>query len=178
MKRYLLPLGLFLGLAVFLGVGLDRNPHELPSPLVGRPAPSFDLPRLAAATAGDPGRFAPADMQGKVWMLNVWASWCVSCRQEHPVLLDLAKSAVVPLVGLDYKDAVGDARAWLARHGDPYLLSAVDADGRVGIDYGVYGVPETYVIDKLGTIRFKQVGPISTELLQAKILPLIRELQQ
>jgi cytochrome c biogenesis protein CcmG, thiol:disulfide interchange protein DsbE len=178
MKRYLLPLGLFLGLAVFLGVGLDRNPHELPSPLVGRAAPPFDLPRLAADAGAGPARFGPADMRGKVWMLNVWASWCVSCRQEHPVLLDLAKSAVVPLVGLDYKDAVGDARAWLARHGDPYLLSAVDADGRVGIDYGVYGVPETYVIDKLGTIRFKQVGPISTELLQAKILPLIRELQQ
>ena len=179
MRRYLVPLGLFLGLAVFLGFGLNRNPHELPSPLVGRPAPSFDLPRLAAdAGAGPPARFGPADMRGKVWMLNVWASWCVSCRQEHPVLLDLAKSAVVPLVGLDYKDAVGDARAWLAEHGDPYLLSAVDASGRVGIDYGVYGVPETYVIDKLGTIRFKQVGPISTELLQAKILPLIRELQQ
>jgi cytochrome c biogenesis protein CcmG/thiol:disulfide interchange protein DsbE len=178
MKRYLLPLGLFLGLAVFLGIGLDRNPHELPSPLVGRPAPPFDLPRLAAAPAGSPARFAPADMQGKVWMLNVWASWCVSCRQEHPVLLDIAKSAVVPLVGLDYKDAVGDARAWLAEHGDPYLLSAVDANGRVGIDYGVYGVPETYVIDKRGTIRFKQIGPISSELLQGRILPLIRELQQ
>jgi cytochrome c biogenesis protein CcmG/thiol:disulfide interchange protein DsbE len=178
MKRYLIPLGLFLGLAVFLGVGLDRNPHELPSPLVGRPAPPFDLPRLAADAGAGPGRFAPADMQGKVWMLNVWASWCVSCRQEHPVLLDIAKSGVVPLVGLDYKDAVGDARAWLAQHGDPYLLSAVDASGRVGIDYGVYGVPETYVIDKRGTIRFKQVGPLSAELLQARILPLIRELQQ
>jgi len=178
MRRYLLPLGLFLALAVFLGVGLDRNPHELPSPLVGRAAPPFDLPRLAADAGPGPARFAPADMQGKVWMLNVWASWCVSCRQEHPVLLDIAKSGVVPLVGLDYKDAVGDARAWLAQHGDPYLLSAVDASGRVGIDYGVYGVPETYVIDKRGTIRFKQVGPISVELLQAKILPLIRELQQ
>ena len=178
MKRYLLPLGLFLGLAVFLGVGLDRNPHELPSPLVGRKAPSFDLPRLHADAVAGPARFTPADMQGKVWMLNVWASWCVSCRQEHPVLLDIAKSGVVPLVGLDYKDAVGDARAWLAQHGDPYLLSAVDADGRVGIDYGVYGVPETYVIDQSGTIRFKQVGPISTELLQSKILPLIRELQR
>jgi cytochrome c biogenesis protein CcmG/thiol:disulfide interchange protein DsbE len=178
MKRYLLPLGLFLGLAVFLGIGLDRDPHELPSPLVGRPAPPFDLPRLAADTGGGPARFAPADMLGKVWMLNVWASWCVSCRQEHPVLLDLAKSAVVPLVGLDYKDAVGDARAWLAQHGDPYLLSAVDANGRVGIDYGVYGVPETYVIDKGGTIRFKQVGPISAEVLQRKIMPLIRELQR
>jgi cytochrome c biogenesis protein CcmG/thiol:disulfide interchange protein DsbE len=178
MKRYLLPLGLFLGLAVFLGIGLDRDPHELPSPLVGRPAPPFDLPRLAADPGGGPARFAPADMLGKVWMLNVWASWCVSCRQEHPVLLDLAKSAVVPLVGLDYKDAVGDARAWLAQHGDPYLLSAVDANGRVGIDYGVYGVPETYVIDKGGTIRFKQVGPISAEVLQRKIMPLIRELQR
>jgi cytochrome c biogenesis protein CcmG/thiol:disulfide interchange protein DsbE len=117
-------------------------------------------------------------MKGKVWMLNVWASWCVSCRQEHPVLMELARSAVVPLIGLDYKDSPAEARSWLAQHGDPYLLSAVDGDGRVGIDYGVYGVPETYVIDKAGTIRYKQIGPISGELLQGKILPLVRELQR
>ncbi|MFL6663010.1 MAG: DsbE family thiol:disulfide interchange protein [Rhizobacter sp.] len=178
MNRYLVPLGLFVALAVFLGVGLDRNPQELPSPLVGRIAPAFDLPRLEAAAAAPGERFTPADMKGRVWMLNVWASWCVSCRQEHPVLLEIAKRAVVPLVGLDYKDADPEARAWLAQHGNPYLLSAVDADGRVGIDYGVYGVPETYVIDKLGTIRFKQVGPINQELLEKKILPLVRELQQ
>jgi len=187
MKRLLLiPLALFLLLAAFLAVGLTRDPHELPSPLVGRPAPDFKLPRLASnsansaysANTADTGRFSPVDMKGKVWMLNVWASWCVSCRQEHPVLMDFARRAVVPLVGLDYKDTHDDAQRWLAQHGNPYALSAVDADGRVGIDYGVYGVPETYVIDKAGTIRYKQIGPITDEVLQATILPLIRELQR
>lgn len=175
-KRYfLIPLALFLVLAAFLAVGLNRDPHEVPSPLVGKPAPNFVLPQLDAGTAAS---FGPKDMSGKVWLLNVWASWCVSCRQEHPVLVEFAKSGVAPLIGLDYKDQVGDAKAWLAQFGNPYTLSAVDADGRVGIDYGVYGVPETYVIDKAGTIRFKQIGPVTREVLQAKILPLIKELQQ
>lgn len=175
MKRFLIPLALFLVLAVFLAVGLNRDPHEVPSPLVGKAAPAFSLPQLDSETAK---AFAPADMRGKVWLLNVWASWCVSCRQEHPVLLDFAKSGVVPLIGLDYKDTRAAAQQWLADMGNPYVLSAVDANGRVGIDYGVYGVPETYVIDKAGTIRFKQIGPVTPEVLQAKILPLIRELQQ
>ena len=178
MKRYLAPLALFLGLAAFLAVGLKRDPHEVPSPLVGRSAPSFVLPRLAPEAETQSVRFSPADMKGQVWMLNVWASWCVSCRQEHPLLMAFAKSAVVPLVGLDYKDTRADARRWLAEHGDPYLLSAVDSDGRVGIDYGVYGVPETYLIDRAGTIRYKQIGPLSDDVLQAKLLPLIRELQK
>jgi len=180
MKRFLLPLGLFLALAIFLGAGLNRDPHVLPSPLVGRSAPAFDLPRLPAggSAAAASSRFAPADMHGRVWMLNVWASWCVSCRQEHPVLLEIARRALVPLVGLDYKDAAPDARAWLAQHGDPYLLSAVDADGRVGIDYGVYGVPETYVIDKRGFIRYKQIGPVTREVLAQKILPLVGQLSR
>ena len=177
-RRFLLiPLLLFVALAAFLAVGLTRDPREVPSPLVGRPAPGFDLPRLAADDTAV-ARFSPADMKGKVWMLNVWASWCVSCREEHPVLLDLARSGAVPLVGLNYKDGSADARRWLARHGNPYQLSAVDADGRVGIDYGVYGVPETYLIDRAGVIRYKQIGPISEELLQAKLLPLIQELQK
>jgi cytochrome c biogenesis protein CcmG/thiol:disulfide interchange protein DsbE len=177
MKRYLLPLALFLALAVFLGIGLNHDPRELPSPLVGKAAPAFALPRLVAEGAAEPAHFTPAEMKGKVWMLNVWASWCVSCRQEHPVLIDIARSGIVPLVGLDYKDKPADARRWLAEHGDPYLLSALDADGRVGIDYGVYGVPETYVIDQSGTIRYKQIGPISIDILQAKILPLIGRLK-
>ena len=176
MKRFLIPLALFLGLAVFLAVGLTRDPRELPSPLIGRAAPAFQLPRLATDTPADASRFGPADMRGKVWLLNVWASWCVSCRQEHPVLLDIARRGDVPLIGLDYKDTDPDARAWLAEHGNPYLLSAVDADGRVGIDYGVYGVPETYLIDKAGTIRFKQIGPLTPEVLEGKILPLVKEL--
>ena len=176
MKRFLIPLVAFAALAVFLGIGLRRDPHELPSPLIGRAAPAFTLPSLAPA-AGGPADFSPSDLRGQVWLLNVWASWCVSCRQEHPVLMDLARSGVVPLIGLDYKDAREDARRWLAQHGDPYRLSVLDTDGRVGIDYGVYGVPETYVIDAVGTIRYKHIGPISVEVLHGKILPLVRELQ-
>jgi cytochrome c biogenesis protein CcmG/thiol:disulfide interchange protein DsbE len=177
MKRYLLPLALFLALAVFLGLGLNHDPRELPSPLVGKAAPAFALPRLVAEGAAAPAHFTPAEMKGKVWMLNVWASWCVSCRQEHPVLMDIARSGIVPLVGLGYKDKPADARRWLAGHGDPYLLTALDAAGRVGIDYGVYGVPETYVIDQAGVIRYKQTGPISADILRTKILPLIGKLK-
>jgi cytochrome c biogenesis protein CcmG/thiol:disulfide interchange protein DsbE len=177
MKRFLIPLAIFIALVGFLAVGLNRDPREVPSPLVGRPAPDFSLPKLASDPAGAE-RFSPADMKGKVWLLNVWASWCVSCRVEHPVLMDFAKSGIAPVVGLDYKDAAPDARQMLAQKGDPYILSAVDRDGRVGIDYGVYGVPETYVIDKAGTIRYKQIGPVTAEALQDKILPLIRELQK
>jgi cytochrome c biogenesis protein CcmG/thiol:disulfide interchange protein DsbE len=173
MKRFLIPLLLFVVLAVFLGIGLNRDPHEVPSPLVGKAAPAFTLPQLDADA-----KFSPKDMAGKVWLLNVWASWCVSCRQEHPVLVEFAKAKIVPLIGLDYKDQAPDAKGWLGRFGNPYDLSAVDADGRVGIDYGVYGVPETYVIDKAGTIRFKQIGPVTPEVLEKKILPLIKELQQ
>jgi cytochrome c biogenesis protein CcmG/thiol:disulfide interchange protein DsbE len=117
-------------------------------------------------------------MLGKVWLLNVWASWCVSCRVEHPVLLAFSKTGIAPMVGLDYKDVPADAERWLAQFGNPYVLSAVDATGRTGIDYGVYGVPETYVIDKAGTIRFKQIGPVTQDVLDAKIVPLIRKLQQ
>ena len=178
MKRYLIPLALFIVLAVFLAVGLNLKPHEVPSPLVGKPAPAFTLPLLP--TAGEPkaASFGPADMKGRVWLLNVWASWCVSCREEHPLLLAFAKTGQVPLVGLNYKDKNADAQRWLAQFGNPYVKSAVDADGRVGIDYGVYGVPETYVIDKAGTIRFKQIGPVTAEVLNERIVPLLRELQE
>jgi cytochrome c biogenesis protein CcmG/thiol:disulfide interchange protein DsbE len=175
MKRYLLPLGLFLGLAVFLGIGLDRDPHELPSPLVGKPAPAFTLPRLAAEGA-EAGRFGPADMKGKVWMLNVWASWCEACRDEHPYLVEFAKLKALPIYGLDYKDQREPAQAWLAERGNPYDASLFDASGRVGIDFGVYGVPETFIIDKQGVIRFKQIGALTPEVLQGKVLPLLRKL--
>lgn len=173
MKRFLIPLALFVVLAIFLAIGLSRDPREVPSPLVGKPAPAFSLPQLTSEAT-----FSPKDMAGKVWLLNVWASWCVSCRQEHPILVDFAKRKIAPLVGLDYKDQRPEALAWLARHGDPYDLSVVDADGRVGIDYGVYGVPETYVIDKAGVIRFKQIGPVTPEVMSNKIVPLIQELQK
>ncbi len=174
MKRFLLPLAGFAILVVFLAIGLTRDPHDLPSPLKDKPAPAFTLPQLAAADKS----FSPAEMKGKVWLLNVWASWCVSCRQEHPVLVSFSKAGSLPIVGLNYKDQIPAAKEWLARLGDPYLLSAVDADGRVGIDYGVYGVPETYVIDKTGMIRMKHTGPITPESLQTQILPLVAELSK
>ena len=174
MNRFLLPLGIFIVLVVFLAIGLNRDPREVPSPLINKPAPAFDLPQLHRPEA----RFAPKDLQGKVWLLNVWASWCVSCRQEHPLLVELAKSGLVPIYGLNYKDKQEDALRWLKQFGDPYALSIVDAEGRVGIDYGVYGVPETYVIDKAGVIRFKQIGPVTQEALEKTILPLVRELQK
>jgi cytochrome c biogenesis protein CcmG/thiol:disulfide interchange protein DsbE len=174
MTKFLLPLALFLVLVVFLAIGLSRDPHEVPSPLVNKSAPAFALPQLS-----DPQRtFRSEEMRGRVWLLNVWASWCVACREEHPVLLDFARSRVVPIYGLNYKDERRDALAWLEAFGDPYTLSLADADGRVGIDYGVYGVPETFVIDRNGIIRYKQIGPVTEEVLQKKIIPLVKELQR
>ncbi|MEI7680930.1 MAG: DsbE family thiol:disulfide interchange protein [Betaproteobacteria bacterium] len=174
MNRYLLPLGIFLVLVVFLGIGLGLNPREIPSPLIDKPAPAFDLVQLH-----EPGKsLTTQDMRGQVWLLNVWASWCVSCREEHPVLVELAKTRVVPIVGLNYKDQRPEALRWLQQFGDPYVLSIVDGDGRVGINFGVYGVPETFVIDKAGVIRYKQIGPVTPKALQEKILPLVAKLQQ
>ena len=174
MLRYLIPLGLFLVLVVFLAVGLSRDPRELPSALVNKPAPTFRLPQLKDETK----TFSAEDMKGKVWLLNVWASWCISCREEHPVLLELARSEAVPIYGLNYKDKPDEARAWLNDLGDPYVLSAADNDGRVGIDYGVYGAPETYLIDKNGVIRFKQIGPLTPDIVQKSLLPLVKELNK
>jgi cytochrome c biogenesis protein CcmG/thiol:disulfide interchange protein DsbE len=174
MNRFLLPLGLFAGLVVLLAVGLTLNPREVPSPLIGKPAPEFRLPQLHQPES----TFASAEMKGKVWVLNVWASWCVACREEHPVLSDFARSRAVPLYGLNYKDQRNDAIVWLKRYGDPYELSVFDLDGRVGIDYGVYGVPETYVIDKQGVIRYKRIGPVTPAILKDKIVPLIAELNR
>ena len=174
MNRYSLQLGIFLVLVVFLGIGLGLNPREIPSPIIEKPAPAFDLVQLH-----EPGKsLTKQDMQGKVWLLNVWASWCVSCREEHPVLVELAKTRVVPIVGLNYKDQRPEALRWLQQFGDPYVMSIVDGDGRVGINYGVYGVPETFVIDKTGVIRYKQIGPVTPKALQEKILPLVAKLQQ
>jgi cytochrome c biogenesis protein CcmG/thiol:disulfide interchange protein DsbE len=172
--RWSLPLAIFVVVLVFLFVGLCLDPHEVPSPLIGKPAPSFSLTQLHRPDH----KLTTADMRGQVWMLNVWASWCVSCRVEHPLLVDLAKQNIVPVIGLAYKDKPADGLAWLASNGDPYKLSIVDQDGRVGIDFGVYGVPETFVIDKMGIIRYKQIGPLTAEALKQTILPLVRELQQ
>jgi cytochrome c biogenesis protein CcmG/thiol:disulfide interchange protein DsbE len=173
LKRFLIPLAIFAVLVAFLGIGLRLDPREVPSPLIDKPAPAFDLARLQ-----DPGkRLTPADMKGKVWLLNVWGSWCVSCRQEHPLLVELGKSGVVPIVGLNWKDNRDAALKWLDQLGDPYAISIMDPDGRVAIDYGVYGAPETYLIDREGVIRYKQIGPISPEALTGKILPLVKRLQ-
>ena len=174
MKHWLWPLGFFLVLVVFLGVGLTLNPREVPSPLIGKPAPHFQLPQLHAPEK----TFSQTDAAGKVWLLNVWASWCAPCREEHPLWVDLAKANVVPIYGLNYKDKRADSMAWLQRYGDPYVLSVSDAQGRIGIDYGVYGVPETYVIDKQGVIRFKHIGPVTPGVLKEKILPLISKLNE
>ncbi|NBW54447.1 MAG: DsbE family thiol:disulfide interchange protein [Betaproteobacteria bacterium] len=192
MKKFFLPLIAFAALVVFLAVGLKRDPREIPSPLVNKPAPAFSLPTLV----GDKP-FSPADMQGQVWIFNVWATWCVACREEHPLLVQFSKTQHVPIVGLSYKEIQPSDQAngplsdevklqlarerslkFLQKAGDPYKLSVMDLDGRVGIDYGVYGVPETYVIDKQGVIRYKRVGPVTPEVLIETILPLIQQLDK
>jgi cytochrome c biogenesis protein CcmG/thiol:disulfide interchange protein DsbE len=175
MKRFLIPLALFFVLVGFLAVGLKHDPSEVPSPLVGKPAPQFTLPRL-----DDPQQsFSPKDMLGQVWLFNVWASWCAACREEHPLLLELSRSGVVPLYGMDYKDTREQAVRWLKQGGgDPYRTTVMDESGRVGIDYGVYGVPETYLIDKAGIIRYKQIGAVTEKALSEKILPMIDKLQK
>jgi len=172
--RWTIPLAIFAVLLAFLWTGLGRDPSVVPSPLIGKPAPAFRLAQLHKPDAW----VQPDDLKGKVWLLNVWASWCVSCREEHPLLLQLAKTDVLPIYGLDYKDKTEQALGWLRQNGDPYTASIIDADGRVGIDYGVYGVPETFLIDKAGIIRYKQIGPLTVEALKSKIIPLARELQK
>lgn len=173
MMRFILPFIVFVILAVFMFIGLGLNPREVPSPLIDNEAPAFTLPQLHEPSK----QFSPADMKGKVWLFNVWASWCTACLGEHPVFLELSRQNVVPIYGLDYKDTREDGEAWLRKHGDPYTLVVSDLEGRVGIDYGVYGVPETYVIDKQGVIRHKQIGAVTPKILNETILPLVRELQ-
>jgi cytochrome c biogenesis protein CcmG, thiol:disulfide interchange protein DsbE len=191
--RFLLPLSIFIVLAGFLAYGLQLNPREVPSPLIDKPAPPFKVAQLHPADK----TISPEDMKGKVWLLNVWASWCVSCRQEHPLLVEFAKRNLVPVVGLNYKEVRADggidtrnmspeaemtlarerAKVWLAQHGgDPYFASAMDLEGRIGIDYGVYGVPETFLIDKAGIIRYKHIGPLTQSAIEQKIIPKIKEL--
>ena len=170
--RWSIPLAVFVVLVGFLAAGLTRDPREVPSPLIGKAAPAFTLAQLH-----DPAKtLAPADLRGQVWLLNVWASWCTACRQEHGTLLQLSSLRAVPIVGLNYKDTRPEGLDWLGRFGNPYAMSVFDQDGRVGIDYGVYGVPETFLIDKQGVIRYKQIGPLTPELVQTRILPLVRKL--
>jgi cytochrome c biogenesis protein CcmG, thiol:disulfide interchange protein DsbE len=170
--KFILPLALFGVLVVFLWQGLSLNPREVPSPLVGKPAPQFALPKL-----GDPGTtIRREDMLGKVWVLNVWASWCAPCREEHPLVIAFAKRSGIPVYGLNYKDKPEAATNWLAQLGDPYAATLVDAQGKVGIDWGVYGVPETFVIDKAGIIRMKHIGPLTENAIRTKLEPLVKEL--
>jgi cytochrome c biogenesis protein CcmG/thiol:disulfide interchange protein DsbE len=174
MNRFLIPFAVFLVLVAFLAVGLQLKPREVPSPLIGKPAPAFQLAQLHDQAKS----LTRQDLLGQVWLLNVWASWCVSCREEHPLLVELARRNVVPVYGLNYKDVRNDALAWLKQFGDPYAMSIVDGDGRVGIDYGVYGVPETFVIDKFGYICSKIIGPVTVDKLRENILPLVQKLRE
>ncbi len=170
--KFLIPLGLFIVLLVFLGVGLQLNPREVPSPLIGKPAPAFALPRV-----DDPARTIKRDeLLGRVWMLNVWASWCAPCREEHPLLVELAQRKLVPIYGLNYKDTRVQAQGLLRQMGNPYEASLFDSDGRVGIDFGVYGVPETFIIDRQGVIRLKHIGVLTPDVLRTRIEPLLRQL--
>lgn len=194
--KFLVPLAIFLVLVGFFWKGLQLNPSEVPSPLIDKAAPVFSVPQLQDVQ----NKFNSQGMRGQVWLLNVWASWCAACRDEHPVLVEFSRRNVAPLVGLNFKELRGDggidkaqidklspedelrfsrqrAQEWLAQRGDPYVLTALDLDGQVGIDYGVYGVPETFIIDKQGMIRHKHIGPITPDVLQNEILPIVRKLQ-
>jgi cytochrome c biogenesis protein CcmG, thiol:disulfide interchange protein DsbE len=172
MIRFLWPLAVFLVLALFLAVGLRLDPREVPSPFIGKPAPAFSASLLAKPDQ----QVKRDDLLGKVWLLNVWASWCAPCREEHPLLVEFARRGVVPIYGLNYKDQRNAGLTWLKQLGNPYTESLFDPDGRIGIDYGVYGVPETFVIDRAGVVRYKHVGPLTPEVLRDRIEPLVRQL--
>jgi len=170
--RFLLPLGIFSVLVILLAVGLTMDPKRVPSPLIDKPAPAFDLPQLHNPEAN----FSPEKYKGQVWILNVWASWCVSCRAEHKVIKRLAKMNLVKIVGLDYKDEPSDGKRWLRQLGDPYTISVMDYEGKAGIDWGVYGVPETFIIGKDGLIKHKHIGPVTDKALDEDIVPLLKTL--
>ncbi|MBL8330823.1 MAG: DsbE family thiol:disulfide interchange protein [Rubrivivax sp.] len=170
--KFIVPLALFAVLVVFLWRGLSLNPREVPSPLIGKPAPAFVLPKL-----GEPGTMIRReDLLGKVWVLNVWASWCAPCREEHPLVIAFARRSGVPVYGLNYKDQPAAASNWLSQLGNPYAATLVDADGKAGIDWGVYGVPETFVVDKAGIIRYKHIGPLTEEAIRTRLEPLVKGL--
>ncbi|MBX2867133.1 MAG: DsbE family thiol:disulfide interchange protein [Acidiferrobacterales bacterium] len=171
MNRYLWPLVIFVGVSLLLWRGLSLNPREIPSALIDKPAPTFSLPTLHQPELA----ISRDTLKGKVWVLNVWASWCVACLHEHPIISQL--SGKIDLVGLNYKDTRSEAIKWLEQNGNPYNVSAFDQAGDVGIDYGVYGVPETFVIDQVGKIRYKHIGPVTQEDLDGKLIPAIAEIR-
>lgn len=169
-----LPLAVFIGITILLAIGLTMDPKEVPSPLIDKPVPKFGLPSVKGRSLG----LASSDLKGEVSLVNVFASWCVACRQEHPLLMELSRRNLVPIHGLNYKDKPDDAAGWLDALGDPYTRTGADLDGRVGIDWGVYGVPETFVIDRNGNIAYKHIGPISQQDWESKIRPLLEKLQK
>jgi len=170
--RFAIPLGMFVLMAGLLWYGLGLDPKKVPSPLIGKPVPAFSLPILHNPEQ----QMSKEDLAGEVWVLNVWASWCVACRAEHKYITRLGNMKLVKVIGLNYKDDPDDARNWLRELGNSYTASLMDRDGRVGIDWGVYGVPETFIIDKDGTINYKFIGPINQEILDNEIVPLLRKL--
>jgi cytochrome c biogenesis protein CcmG/thiol:disulfide interchange protein DsbE len=170
--RFLIPVAIFAAIGWFLLKGLDRDPRQVPSPLIGKPAPAFSLPQLEQA-----GQWSPESMRGQVWLLNVWGSWCAACVIEHPLLNDLAETKVIPIVGLAWKDVPQNSIAWLRKYGNPYSTIVTDRDGKVAIDWGVYGAPETFLIDRQGVIRYKQIGPFTPEIIRDELLPMVRKLQ-
>ena len=177
-SKFLLPLIAFLLMAVLLGFGLTQNPQELPSALIGKPIPKFSQPILKTSEAHDEQDvFTPDELLGKRWILNVWASWCPSCRYEHPLFNEIGNRTSIPLVGLNYKDAEQNAVQWLAERGNPYDRIPTDLSGDVGIDLGLYGAPETYVIDEQGRVLYRHAGPIDAELIEREIAPFFPELQ-
>jgi cytochrome c biogenesis protein CcmG/thiol:disulfide interchange protein DsbE len=169
----LLPVVAFVGLVAAFALGLQHDPRRVPSPLIGKPVPAFSLPPVKGHSLG----FSSKDLRGQVTLVNVFASWCVACREEHALLVRLGRQGIVPIEGLDYKDKPEDAVRWLKTMGDPYARTGADADGRVAIDWGVYGVPETFLVDRSGRIAYKQIGPITPEILDRTILPMIEQLR-
>lgn len=174
MTRYLFPLTLFLCLAALLGRQLGKAPQPLPSTLLDKPAPPFSAPQLDSTRP----RFTPQALQGKVWLMNVWASWCASCRAEHALLLDISQREAMPIVGLNHEDEAPSGRSWLAQRGNPYAWTPQDRDGRIGMEWGVYGVPETFVIDKQGRVRLRHAGPLTPDVWQQTLQPLIEALNR
>jgi cytochrome c biogenesis protein CcmG/thiol:disulfide interchange protein DsbE len=171
--KFVVPLLLFIGIAWFLLKGLSRDPREIPSPLIGKPAPAVSVPVLGAPDK----QWSPEQMKGQVWLLNVWGSWCSGCKVEHPLLNDLSRQGVAPIVGLAWKDKPEASLEWIAKLGNPYQVNAMDLEGKAAIDWGVYGAPETFVIDKAGIIRDKHIGPLTPDVLSQRLVPLIRKLQ-
>jgi cytochrome c biogenesis protein CcmG, thiol:disulfide interchange protein DsbE len=174
LTKFLMPLAIPTMIGIFLGIGLTLNPREVPSPLLGKPIPEFTLPPVQGRVNG----LSSKDLKGDVSLVNVFASWCTACRDEHPLLMHLYQENIVPVHGLNYKDRPADAAAWLDELGDPYTRTGADIDGRVGIDWGVYGVPETYVVDRQGRIAYKHIGAIDSKAVKETLLPLIRELRE